>query len=122
MEQFTGPAFIGTVNIDPDKIKEDGEYIVAFPVNSKVLTVGMYEKHAVLWVLAPALAEMQHRRLWVVPGGQGVVNDIVQCQFVGTVFIVDRASGDAQDWHVFYDDTEILGTKSYAVQANYTLH
>jgi hypothetical protein len=120
MKPFAGPAFIGTVHINPDNIRPDGEYVVAFPINSKVLSVGMYEGHAVLWVLAPALADMQRRRLWVVPGGQGITAEVVHCDFVGTVFIIDPQSGDAQDWHVFYDATD-LPSRSFPVQATYTL-
>lgn len=93
---------IGALLIDPDQVTSyTGEYIVEFPVGTRVLTADWLNGGLALWVAVPRRlpgeeVKLFKRRFWIVPGLRDIeLHDAAT--YLSTLFI------DDQDWHVFID-------------------
>lgn len=93
---------IGALAIEPDSVTAfTGEYVIEFPVGTRVLAADGLNEGIALWVAVPRHmpgeeVKLFKRRFWVLPG----LRDIVlpdAATYLGTVFAADH------DWHVFID-------------------
>jgi hypothetical protein len=98
---------IGVVPIDPEKIGDGGEYVVAVPRGARALNVGNIGTDVFVWIVSPVHDDMDDAfeyRIWfVVPGGMPVQLPAMAV-YMGTA-VVPGSGDDAvvpHDWHLFH--------------------